>query len=249
MQENILLELKNKYILDPTSQPTAFWKMRNWIKNDLTVIEEGEFFSSIVLNNAMLLRYPISFGFDPSIDNDKIILVFRDEQNLSNKYKEAKYFKLVHNHENINVPKLSKKYGLKNVLQGECNDVVNFINSCYTNISVSEKEVISWRQKSVFDKELWIWIFESASKRKIALGIAEIDSIIGEGALEWIQVNEDNRGNGLGKQLVQELLCRLSEKGEFTTVSGEADNVTKPEQLYRKCGFTGNTIWHIYKKT
>ena len=32
---------------------------------------------------------------------------------------------------------------------------------------------------------------------------------------------------------------------EFATVSGKVNNPTNPESLYRKCGFTGNDIWHI----
>lgn len=38
------------------------------------------------------------------------------------------------------------------------------------------------------------------------------------------------------------------EKSDFVTVSGKVDNDTKPEFLYRKCGFTGEDIWHILTK-
>ncbi len=33
----------------------------------------------------------------------------------------------------------------------------------------------------------------------------------------------------------------------FATVSGKVTNKTKPEKLYRRCGFTGDDIWHILK--
>ena len=48
--------------------------------------------------------------------------------------------------------------------------------------------------------------------------------------------------------LVNELLTRLQGKADFVTVSGKVDNVTKPEMLYRKCGFKGDDIWHILTK-
>jgi len=37
-------------------------------------------------------------------------------------------------------------------------------------------------------------------------------------------------------------------KANFVTVSGEVDNSTNPEALYRKCGFIGDDIWHIMTK-
>lgn len=71
---------------------------------------------------------------------------------------------------------------------------------------------------------------------------------IKEGALEWIQVLPEYHGNKLGKALVIELLKRLKPYARFTTVSGELDNKTNPERLYRRCGFIGDDIWHILKK-
>lgn len=47
---------------------------------------------------------------------------------------------------------------------------------------------------------------------------------------------------------LRQLIKRMSKKAEFATVSGKVDNVTKPEMLYRKCGFVGDDIWHILKK-
>ena len=55
----------------------------------------------------------------------------------------------------------------------------------------------------------------------------------------------EKRGFGLGQAIVRELLLRLKGKADFITVSGQIDNATDPEALYRKCGFTGNDIWCV----
>ncbi len=60
--------------------------------------------------------------------------------------------------------------------------------------------------------------------------------------MEWIQVIQEYRKRNVGTSIVNQLLYRLSFKADFATVSGKVDNKTKPEKLYRKCGFTGNDI-------
>ena len=40
----------------------------------------------------------------------------------------------------------------------------------------------------------------------------------------------------------------MKEKADFVTVSGECDNPTNPETLYRKCGFNGNDIWYVFRE-
>ena len=122
---------------------------------------------------------------------------------------------------------------------------MTFINNSYEFISVTEDEVLNWRTHDVFDEALWIWIKEG--EEVLALGIAEYDHRIKEGALEWIQVHERARGKGIGQILVNELLSRMRQ-ADFVTVSGEIDNQTEPEKLYRKCGFKGSRIWYYYTK-
>lgn len=66
--------------------------------------------------------------------------------------------------------------------------------------------------------------------------------------MEWIQVSEHHRRFGLGSYLVCELLWRMKDIARFATVSGQCNNPANPEGLYRKCGFTGNDVWHILRK-
>ncbi|MCP4179962.1 MAG: GNAT family N-acetyltransferase [bacterium] len=248
MKESILNELKEKYINNPTLQPTAFWKIRNWIENDETRIEGDMESRSVILDGKMLLRLPLSQGYIPQLDANYKLLIFKDKQEIGSEYKEARYFKFFHNHKNIGKRDLPGEYLFCKVTPDEYGDVVTFINNSYSNIKTSQTDVISWTKNEVYEDELWIWIIDKDNGMKIALGIADFDSIIGEGSLEWIQVNELYRGKGLGKILVNDLLYRISKKGKFTTVSGDYNDMLKPEMLYRSCGFEGDLIWHIYQR-
>ena len=82
----------------------------------------------------------------------------------------------------------------------------------------------------------------------VGLGIAEVDRMIPEASLDWIQVLPEYRGKGLGECIVLELLDRLRGRVEFTTVSGEVENQSNPEGLYRRCGFGGDGIWWVLRR-
>lgn len=113
---------------------------------------------------------------------------------------------------------------------------------------MNEKIVKSWLKHPVFDPKLWVWIKESRTDQFAALGIAEIDHRVTEASLEWVQVHPDFHRRGLGRALVAELLRRVSPKVDFTTVSGEVNNPSSPEKLYRRMGFSGLDVWWFLKK-
>lgn len=39
-----------------------------------------------------------------------------------------------------------------------------------------------------------------------------------------------------------------NKNAKFATVSGQSNNPTNPEVLYRKCCFTGSDVWHVLRK-
>jgi len=123
---------------------------------------------------------------------------------------------------------------------------LDFLKKCYENVTFGTEEILSWCHHEVFDPELWVWVIEKETGAKCALGIAELDQIIMEGSLEWIQVLPSYYGKGFGKAIINELLNRIKGKdAKLATVSGKIDNETKPERVYRKCGFLGKDIWWI----
>lgn len=184
------------------------------------------------------------------IVNDKELLNSYEYKNsYKEEYDEELFFRLIHNLKIINPINLSDNYTIGTInINTQLADVVNIINNCYTHIGVNLDQVKEWTKSIVFDNSLWVYIKEIQTNKIVALGIAEIDKEVKEGALEWIQVLPEYYGKGLGQVIVNEILNRMIGKANFVTVSGEVDNSTNPEALYRKCGFIGDDIWHIMTK-
>lgn len=182
------------------------------------------------------------------------MLVVHDEDynlGLFSRYVDTQYFRLKHDIQDIELFTLNEMFEYKNVDVDNIKDlqeVVGIINKCYTDIQVDLDQVLSWLESKVFHKNLWIFIIDINNQKPVALGIAELDEDVNEGMLEWIQVLPEYRNLKLGQAVVNKLLFYLADKADFVTVSGEVDNKTNPERLYRRCGFQGNDIWHILKR-
>lgn len=174
------------------------------------------------------------------------ILHDRDfDKSYLKKYIDTPYFKLKHNLTDLNKPVLPNGYEICFVT---ISDFVSHINECYKGCCLTVEALNNYRKRKVYSQELWIAVKDCKSNKIIGTGIAEFDSEIGEGVLEWIQVSENHRGKSIGKFIVNELLQRMKDKASFVTVSGQVHNCTNPEALYRMCGFEGNNIWHILTK-
>ena len=178
-------------------------------------------------------------------ENMKIVL----EENLHSvnvqKYIDEKYFKLVHRMNDIEKPVLSNRYEVRVCAVSE---YAKHITVCYDDIGISVEDLEEYQSHAVYDSNLWIAVTERGQNSIIASGIAELDTDIKEGLLEWIQVSPEYRGMGFGKFVVKELLWRMKDKADFVTVSGKLDNPTNPRGLYLACGFAEEAIWHVMRK-
>ena len=155
-----------------------------------------------------------------------------------------KYFRLFHDLKDI-VLSSNDNFFFQNVnLKTQKGLVAEILSKCY-DTEYSIEFVESLTEAKVFCNDLWVLIIEKATYIPVALGIADFDEEVKEGSLEWIQVLKEKRGLGLGGLIVNELLLRLKSRANFATVSGQVDNLTNPEILYRKCGFIGNDIWYV----
>jgi ribosomal protein S18 acetylase RimI-like enzyme len=125
--------------------------------------------------------------------------------------------------------------------------VASMIRDCYPDMVINDVIVRGWMAHPVYDPRLWVWIKDIRTDRYAALGIAEVDHQVPEASLEWVQVHPDYQKRGLGKTIVSELIRRIHNEVDFITVSGEVDNPSQPERLYRRCGFEGKDIWWLLK--
>lgn len=160
-------------------------------------------------------------------------------------YADEPYFRLYHDLQALRAAVLPDGFRLCDATPAE---YAVHIRQCYDGSDMTEAKIKSYFDHSVYSPELWIAVQEWKSQKIVATGIAELDPQVSEGILEWIQVSPSHRGLGLGTYVVSELLSRMAKKARFATVSGQINNPSKPESLYRKCGFKGNDVWHILRK-
>ena len=161
-------------------------------------------------------------------------------------FADEPYFRLIHNLKGLAKPVLPQGYS---IFTATLSEYAMHINSCYDGIGITGEELQSYALRPVYDAALWLAVKDDQTGTIVATGIAELDREIGEGVLEWIQVSQRHRGKGLGRYIVSELLWRMKGKACFATVSGQCNNATNPEKLYRKCGFAGADVWHILRKS
>ena len=164
-----------------------------------------------------------------------------------NEYDDEQYFRLYRTlHNTVKVDLMD--FSIVTATEKDFETIVFVINKSYTDLHVDISQIEGYTNTPVYDKNLWILVNEKENGKCVGCGIADYDSEVEEVILEWIQVLPAYRNRKIGKAIVNEILSRAQAYAKFATVSGKIDNPTKPELLYRKCGFTGNDIWHILRK-
>lgn len=180
-------------------------------------------------------------------DSMKILHEKEFSENLLEDYNEELYFRLFHPMEDLDEAKVTG-YEIVTALTADIDTIVSVINKSYEDLQVGAEQIQSYTQTPVYHPDLWILVKESATGNCVGCGIADFDPEAEELILEWIQVLPQYRGKNIGTAIVKELLWRGREYAKFATVSGKVENKTKPEVLYRKCGFIGNDVWHVLRK-
>lgn len=181
-------------------------------------------------------------------DNMEIVHNRYFSESMLSEYMDEPFFRLWHNMQNLCKPILTD-YEIETVsVVNDIDVIVSVINASYIDLKVSREQMQSYTKTPAYRPELWILVKESATGKCVGCGIADFDEEAEELILEWIQVLPEYRGKNIGTAIVKELLWRGKDIAKFATVSGKVENTTKPELLYRKCGFTGNDVWHILRK-
>lgn len=170
---------------------------------------------------------------------------YRD--NLLCDYSDERYFRLYHDLKKINNDSIDG-FEIVTVEKDDLSIIVNIVNKSCINMKASCEQFENYTKTPAYNSDLWIMIKDISNNNYIACGIADFDNEAKELILEWIQVLPEYRRKGVGQLVVNELLNRGKSIANFATVSGKVDNVTKPELLYRKCGFTGDDVRHALCK-
>lgn len=183
-----------------------------------------------------------------TVPDNMMILHDKDysDDSLSD-YSDEKYFRLYHDFKKINIISI-EGFEIVTAEKDDLSIIVDIINKSYVDMKASCEQFESYTKTPVYYSDLWIMIKDISSGNYIGCGIADFDSETKELILEWIQVLPEYRRKCIGQLIVNELLNRGKSIADFATVSGKVDNATNPELLYRKCGFTGNDVWHVICK-
>lgn len=174
----------------------------------------------------------------------KIVHSNEFEKKLLDHYDDKRFFKLKHDLSNI--PDFDVTGIQFSVLSSDRNDeLAEMINDSYAHsgICVSADDIKSLTKTPVYCPELWIGAFFNG--KLIGSILCDFDIEVGEAVIEWLQVLPEYRCRGIASALVCKALKTMSGFSDFATVSGECDNITNPERVYRKCGFEGDDVWHI----
>lgn len=157
-------------------------------------------------------------------------------------FADEPYFRLMHDLQEI--PPAEGRFRCRTAEVDDLPLLVDLINRSYADLSVTAAQMQGYRATAAFAADLWV-IACDADGSPVGCGIADLDPEAREGVLEWIQVLPEYRRQGAGRVIVNELLRRMRGRADFATVSGRVNNPSRPERLYRKCGFTGSDVWHI----
>lgn len=159
-------------------------------------------------------------------------------------WQEKRYFRLYHDLRNIQDVFVSE-LEIRTVQEQDFEAVLEIIRESYPGIQVDREWLSKLTLTPAYAPELWLIGYVNGSSAGCL--IADYDPQVREGILEWVQVLPGFRRRGVGKALVCEALRRM--QGNFATVSGAVESETSPEALYRSCGFAGNDVWYILRKT
>lgn len=176
--------------------------------------------------------------------NMKIIHSSEFDENLLENYDDKTYFRLKHNLNNIPIFD-AEEFKFETISLNKMDELADMINRSYSHseICVSNNYIKSLTDTEVYCRELWIGAF--CSEKLIGSILCDFDAEVGEAIIEWLQVLPEYRNRGIASALISKVLIKMSDFADFATVSGECNNITNPEKVYRKCGFFGNDVWHI----
>lgn len=176
--------------------------------------------------------------------NMKIIHSDDFDERLLDTYLDRRFFRLMHDLSNI--PEFNAAGITLEVIPSNRNgELADMINRSYAHseIRVSPAYVSGLSATQVYCPELWIGAVSDG--KLIGSVLCDFDTEVGEAIIEWLQVLPEYRGRGIASALVCKALKTMSRFADFATVSGECDNITNPESVYRRCGFEGEDVWHI----
>ena len=154
-----------------------------------------------------------------------------------------RYFRLLHTLSRLETPLLPPDYALRRIDERHSPQLASLLGSCYPGKWDAVAALGLLRDPFAY-APLNIGAYTSDG---ILVGccLGAFDAQCREETIEWLAVHPAHRRRGLACALVNTCLKALAGVAGFAAVSGEMDNPSHPLAVYRRCGFTGNDVWHV----
>lgn len=121
--------------------------------------------------------------------------------------------------------------------------IATFITRCDPAYQPDAQTIQSWAESPAYSPDFWRWL-KDANGDPVGLIIAEYDRTLPEAAIEGVYIRPDQRGRGLGRAMVTQVVQQAASAGAaFTTVTGTVEDRDNPGAFFRRCGFTGRDVW------
>ncbi|MCD4752961.1 MAG: GNAT family N-acetyltransferase [Anaerolineaceae bacterium] len=251
---DFILSAEKTYKENPQKFGFAFWKHRELLKSadlfeevisgciHMYAINKNRLVYYWSEDNRMVISKDRLAGFDLSYLHSKYIdsiTGLTDTHNISDgnaliynkNFKETK----------INKCYYADSFNFNNTDDYiETADIIN--NSTFGGGNMTTEKIKGFTKLPVFDGNLWVFVKEKETGKPVGIGISIYDKDIRETELEWIYVQSDHHGKGVGRILIQETVHRAKDKSDIIRVGGVADD------FYIKCGFETKTDQWLWVK-
>ena len=232
------LEGVDRYETALTSGNRGFSRLEAWEDNHLYIYWRRE-----ERQPSMLINRRLEFQQSAVIHQD-----FLNPPTVAGFDRFASFYRLIHRGAPVSTTALPAGYRFAGVVdsQDEIQAVIAHIEQ--NDPSDQLAAFHDWLNRPTFTPDLWLWVMGEAADQPVGLGVGEIDTEHREAAILWVQVQSDDRNKGIGRAIVHELLHRIGNRAQFTTVSGPVEDRTNPGAFFRQCGFTGDDVWWVLER-
>lgn len=159
----------------------------------------------------------------------------------------------------LNIQPLNDHYFIKNVFEKDFDDIIDVVNSSYSNKRITKEDLNKMWYDDLCHKDFWCAIYSKRdfitnkdTKEKIykpiGMFIGTLDEQIGEASIEIFCIKPEFRRKGIGFSLLKEVLLRIGCDSTYLTVLYPEKNDYNLAEMFHKVGFTGEVRWHFLKK-
>ncbi len=132
-------------------------------------------------------------------------------------------------------------------VQTDAPDAARLLNEAYPSLRdlTSPERLRHMAAQPYHRADCWFFLRQTRTRKIVGIALGGLCDDIGEGFIDWVEVQPRYRGRGLGRLLILELIRRLSQTASLITASGSLDAPFVIGNLYERCGFTQSRQWTV----